>query len=170
VNRSAPAIEIRKGKTSMKDKDSFGPRQVEAILAGLHPDGKPRWGMMTPQHIVEHLTIGVKASVGKTKPMVVSTPEQIVQLKKQLLESPDPWPRNMKNPLLPAEGLPALKYGSLEEAKEKLIGAVAEFEAYYTAHPDAVQPNPFLGYLNGSDWRQFHFKHFTHHFTQYGLL
>jgi oxepin-CoA hydrolase/3-oxo-5,6-dehydrosuberyl-CoA semialdehyde dehydrogenase len=36
-----------------------------AKLRKLTPDAKPLWGSMTPQQMVEHITMTVKASNGK---------------------------------------------------------------------------------------------------------
>lgn len=154
----------------MQNKTDFNAVHIERLLSGLREDTPALWGMMKPQHMCEHLTIGVKASTGRTRPVVALLPDQIEIMKKELLENDDPWPRGMKNPFLPRDRPPDLKYGTLQEAKQKLVAAVLEFEQYYKENPLAKQPNPFLGYLGYADWLQFHFKHFRHHFTQFGLI
>lgn len=154
----------------MQNKDDFNSALVETLLGSLTPATRPLWGIMTPQHAVEHLTVSVKASVGKTKPIILVSAQEAANNKKALIENDDLWPQNLKNALLPKDSLAPLRYSTLGEAKQKLIFAVKEFEQYYTEHPDAVHPNPFLGNLDQKEWLQFHFKHFRHHFIQFGLL
>lgn len=154
----------------MQNKEEFTQVRIKELLAGLKENTKPLWGMMTPQHMVEHLTVAVKASTGRIKSMVVTPPDKIKAVRQHYLEGDELWERGMKNPLLPEDRLVSLKYATLQEAKEKLIQAVGEFEAYYAAHPDAVEANPFTGYMHFNEWKQFHFKHFRHHFIQFGLL
>lgn len=154
----------------MQNKNEFTGAKIEDLLAYLMETSKPLWGIMTPQHATEHLTLSVKASVGKTKPIIVVTDEAAEKNKKALIADDSLWPQGLKNPLLPSDKLFPLKYASLREAKSKLIFAVYEFEQYYKDHPDAHHPNPFTGYMNYDEWLQFHFKHFRHHFIQFGLL
>lgn len=154
----------------MQNKNDFSSKQVENLLKNLSQTSRPLWGIMTPQHAVEHLTISVKASVGKTKPIVVVSKKEEAYYKKVLLSDDSLWPQGLKNPLLPEDKLLPLRYATLEKAKDSLIFAVKEFEHYYTGHPHASHPNPFLGHLKYEEWQQFHFKHFRHHFIQFGLL
>lgn len=154
----------------MQHKSDFNSREVEKLLSGLSKNTRPLWGIMTPQHAVEHLTVSVKASVGKTKPLVLVSEPEAIRNKQALIATDGLWPKGLRNALLPSGKLVPLKYGTLEEAENKLVLAVKEFEQYYGEHPDATHPNPFLGRMDYGEWLQFHFKHFRHHFIQFGLL
>lgn len=151
-------------------KNDFTARNVEAFLSHLKETDRPLWGIMTPQHAVEHLTVSLKASVGKTKPLILVNQATAEKNKNALIADDRLWPQGLKNALLPSGRLFDLKYTTFGEAREKLIYAVYEFETYYSRNPNASHSNPFLGYLSYEEWKQFHFKHFRHHFIQFGLL
>ena len=45
--------------------DILNREKLQATINKLEPSAKPLWGMMTPQHIIEHLTTVIKVSSGK---------------------------------------------------------------------------------------------------------
>ena len=51
--------------------------KIDACLAKLSEDTKPEWGVMTPQHMVEHLEYTYKIAAGEIQDFEVSTPEKI---------------------------------------------------------------------------------------------
>ena len=81
-----------------------------------------------------------------------------------------PLPRNFINPLLASDELPELEFNSLETAKKKFSEELDEFYVYYEKNPDSISTNAIFGDLNKMEWEQFHQKHFTHHFNQFGLM
>ncbi|MES2764739.1 MAG: DUF1569 domain-containing protein [Bacteroidota bacterium] len=134
----------------------------------LMPETQPLWGIMTPQHMLEHISIVLKISNGKLRvPVAVS--EEEVELRKKFLMSDRMFEKNIKNPVL-GEGLPKLRNANLDEAREKFLKEVDDFYEFFKNDPDAKPIHPLFGELYKSEWERFHLKHFTHHFSQFGLL
>lgn len=138
-------------------------------LALLRADMLPLWGIMTAQHMVEHLCDSMLMSMGKLSTLVViaTEPERLPVARRYLLGTM-PLPRNAANPLL-GTVLPPLQQPSLHHASDFLHDAIDAFYAFFMANPSAAFPHPIFGVLNGVEWEQFHRKHFKHHCEQFGL-
>ncbi len=76
--------------------------------------------------------------------------------------------RNTKAPILPEEPLP-LRFGSLAEAKEKLLKTIDSFFKFYAENQESKQMHPAFGLLNFEDWVYFHCIHTQYHLDQFGL-
>jgi oxepin-CoA hydrolase/3-oxo-5,6-dehydrosuberyl-CoA semialdehyde dehydrogenase len=63
-----------------------------------------------------------------------------------------------------------LVYSDLERAKKKFFEEINNFEEYFKENPEIKPINATFGPLNYEEWVAFHNKHFTHHFTQFGLI
>ena len=137
-------------------------------LNRLKDDSRPRWGKMSAQHMVEHLIEAVKMSDGNLIVKCYSPEDRLPTLKK-ILMSDRPLPRNFINPILGDE-LPSRKFDTLETAKSKFIEELNYYYSYFDKNPEAVFVNTIFGELNKNEWEQFHQKHFTHHFNQFGLM
>ncbi len=140
-----------------------------SLLKKLKETTKPSWGVMTSQHMVEHLIAAVKMSNGKiTCTNCMNTPERYAILKRYLLSS-KPLPKNFVNTVIGKKIRP-LKYKNLELAKEKLKIELDDFRSYFESNPENRLLNLTFGPLNYNEWKVFHKKHFIHHFTQFGLV
>lgn len=137
-------------------------------LKSLKVDQQPEWGIMTPQHMVEHLIVTIKISNGGLTVPCKIPAEQIPQYKAFLLESDQEMQKGIKANGM--EGLLDLRYASLEASIEKLNEEIDKFNAYFETNPDAKLVNPVLNEIGYEDWKTFHKKHFTHHFKQFGLM
>jgi oxepin-CoA hydrolase/3-oxo-5,6-dehydrosuberyl-CoA semialdehyde dehydrogenase len=127
-----------------------------------------QWGKMTPQHMVEHLVITLKIANGKLRTKQAVSDEE-VELRKKFLYSDAAFEKNIKNPVLGDE-LPKLRNANLDEAREKFLQEIDDFYEFFKSNPDAKPIHPLFGELFKSEWERFHLKHFTHHFSQFGLL
>jgi len=134
----------------------------------LSPETKPLWGIMTPQHMVEHLLLTVKVSNNKIKVECFNPPEKIPTLKKFLL-SERPLPKNFINPII-GEGLLPIQFNNYEDAITGLKIEIEDFYKFFENNPEAVITNPTFGELNRTEWEIFHKKHFTHHLSQFGIV
>ena len=143
--------------------------EFETVVAKLTPETKPLWGMMTAQHMLEHILLVINAGIGKF-PVSIYTPEDKIPRSKAFLMSEKPMPREFKAPNLPQEETMPLRFPDFETAKEKLRQGIANFYAYYENNPEAIHPHPVFGMCNFEEWDMMQRKHFTHHFTQFGLL
>lgn len=137
-------------------------------LETLKVDQQPEWGIMTPQHMVEHLILTIKISNGGLAIPLAIPKEQVPQYQKVLLESEDEMPRGRKAKGM--DGLLGLRYESLENAIVKLDTEIEKFHAYFDENPNAKPVNPVLDEVGYQDWKTFHKKHFTHHFKQFNLF
>lgn len=140
-----------------------------ATLNKLSADTTPLWGGMTPQHMVEHLTVTIGASSGKMNLEQTSTSEEAAAAKQALIYSDMQIKQGVKNALM-GEGLPPYVNASLQDAIGELQTELQHFESYYAANPSATHVQPRLGALTHDEWIIFHGKHFTHHFKQFGLI
>ncbi len=143
-------------------------KAAAAPVKKLTPETTANWGIMTPQHMVEHLIVTMKISNGKLRaPLAVS--EHEMELRKKFLMGDKMFEKNIKNPVL-GEGLPKLRNANLDEAREKFLKEVDDFYEFFKTNPDAKPIHPLFGELYKSEWERFHLKHFTHHLSQFGLL
>jgi hypothetical protein len=140
------------------------------ILSKLRADDKPAFGAMTPQHMVEHLAFVVRFSNGKEPQQHHYTADKQQKIKAFVIDTDKDIPIGFKYPVLPTEGLPALKHSSLSNAIDNLKTELNEFDNYFLKHPSARPINPIMGELNYKEWVRFHNRHFTHHFKQFRLL
>jgi hypothetical protein len=136
-------------------------------LKNLTMNDKPLWGIMTPQHMVEHLILAVNMSNGKFNLDCINPPEKIPTLKRFLLSS-RPLPKLFENPAL-GKGLQPLEYKSLNEAIEKLKEELENYYSFFDKNPAARTMNVTFGELNKEEWDVFHKKHFEHHLSQFDL-
>lgn len=137
-------------------------------LDKLGEEQKPEFGKMTPQHMVEHLTLTVKISSGRIKIPFFEPSKKQVEMKRQLLETDMDFPKSIKFPNDPGRLLD-LRFPDLESAKIKLLQSLEEFETYFRENPDTKTVHPVLGELGKEEWDRFHQKHFKHHFSQFGI-
>lgn len=143
--------------------------EAEALIDSFHPDMQPAWGMMSAQHVLEHLLFVMEVATGP-KRYEVLTPTERIERTQAFLMSEKPMPREFKAPFLPQEGLVPLVYPDLDAAKTALKQGLKDFFAYFEENPDAIIPHPIFGMCNKEQWEMIQRKHFTHHFLQFGLL
>jgi hypothetical protein len=138
------------------------------LLENLRSETKQLWGKMSAQHMVEHLILAVRTSNGKLNVGCFNPPEKWPALKKFMMSS-RPLPREFINPII-GENLISLEYETLAETKNVLMLEVEAYYKYFEENPDGKLLNPTFGELNKEEWDVFHEKHFTHHFTQFGII
>lgn len=137
-------------------------------LNKLSANTQPEWGQMTPQHMVEHITMTLKVSSGKMNVEQRSTPEEAAAARARLLHTDAEIAKGIKSPLM-GEGLPEYKNDSLQAAIDEFKAELEYFNNYYRENPEAKHIQPRLGALSYSEWIIFHGKHFMHHFKQFGI-
>jgi hypothetical protein len=154
----------------MLNKENLHTPLINSLLELLKPDTQPQWGLMSAQHMVEHLADLARVSSGKAQVPVLTPVEKLERYKEKGLFADDPWPANFKNPFLEPGQLNKLRSASLEEAKAFMIKEMQAFHASFQENPLLTRNHPVYGPLSYEDWKQFHYKHLRHHFTQFGLL
>lgn len=148
--------------------EDFFREEVPGLLDKLGPDQSPIWGLMTPHHMVEHLIVTFKMSIGRIKIPVISKEEDFPKLKAYLMKD-SPMRRSVPSPT-GKNNLQPLRSASLDEAKEKLINETNSFLAFMKQNPSFVADHPFGGPMTSEEWLFFHRKHFKHHFIQFDLI
>ncbi|MDZ4666575.1 MAG: DUF1569 domain-containing protein [bacterium] len=143
-------------------------RVVEAV-SQLKFDTLGLWGTMTPQHMLEHLLLPLQFSRGQFEVPLVMPLDKVEKVKRIMLLSDAPLKRDFVAPFIGA-GLQPLNFASFELAQTELLAETDRFLAFWEKHPEAVFTHPIFGTLNRDEWYLFHRKHFTHHFSQFGLL
>ncbi|MDW3647988.1 MAG: phenylacetic acid degradation bifunctional protein PaaZ [Bacteroidia bacterium] len=147
----------------------FSREKVDASLNALTESTKPSWGILTPQHMVEHLEYFYDIALGKIE-VPQTTPEKYMEKTQEMLFNFKGMPKEFQHPLLKKGELEDLKYGSLEEAKEALRKSMDESDALFKENPAATLFNPVFGMLDEEMWENYNRKHFHHHFEQFGLI
>lgn len=139
-------------------------------LSKLKEDTKPKWGILTPQHLLEHLEEGYKLASGEIKVAECVTPEKIVEKVHNSLYSYDKFPKGTHFPTYKKEELEDLKHPDFETAKAKFLEAREAYLLFYKENPDTVLTNMVFGDLNRYEWYLLERKHLNHHFEQFGLI
>ncbi|RMG77488.1 MAG: hypothetical protein D6714_19760 [Bacteroidetes bacterium] len=148
-------------------KRAFLENELPALLAQLKPDAEPRFGLMTPQHMVEHLTWTIKSSIKRNgEPQNPPTEKQLGFQK--FIKNGAVLQHRPSNKT--KADLPPLRYGSLEEAAARIPEAVARFYATFDENPEHKAYSDFFGELGFEDLEQFTYMHARYHLWQFGLL
>jgi oxepin-CoA hydrolase/3-oxo-5,6-dehydrosuberyl-CoA semialdehyde dehydrogenase len=138
-------------------------------LSSLTPESVALWGKMDAQQMVEHLIIAVNVSNGKQLITLATPIEKVEKVKKIALLSDRPLQREFKNVALPTDPIPH-EYADLQAAKQGLIEAVQAFKNHFETEAEKTQLHNIFGELNYQEWMWFHYKHFIHHFSQFGII
>ena len=147
----------------------FTKTNLEASINKLTVDTKANWGIMSPQHMVEHLEYQFQLAVGK-QTTTLAIPEDKVERYQESLYNYRAMPKDFKHPHLNPETPEPLRFENLEKAKAAFFAAYEEYEQYFKENPDAETLNSMFGNLNKELWNLMHRKHFHHHFLQFGLV
>ncbi|MCU7549635.1 DUF1569 domain-containing protein [Chitinophagaceae bacterium LB-8] len=143
--------------------------ELNSIIDRLFEDTEAKWGLMKPQHMIEHLATTMEFSNGKMLLAQRTTEQEGKTAKEAFIYTEIEMPQGLKSSLL-GNVPPPFKHPSLDDAKRNLNQELDDFHSYFENHPEATFTHPRLGSLNHREWVILHNKHFTHHFKQFGLL
>lgn len=143
---------------------------IDSKLKSLSEESQAKWGMMTPQHMLEHLEMSLRIATGDISNFEIATPEEHLEKVQETLYNYEKMPHGYKMPLMKENELEALNHSTLEEAKKALLESYEAYEVYFREHPDAVTKNAVFGELTSFEWKLLNRKHFNHHFEQFGLI
>ena len=144
--------------------------RIESCLAKLTPQSKPKWGIMTPQHMVEHLEYTYKIAAGELQDFEIKTPEEYLEQTQDSLYNYEKFPPNSSFPHLEKDTLKSLAHPDLDTAIAKLLHQRDRYLDFFTQNPDGVLKNLVFGHLNKYQWYLLERKHLNHHFEQFNLL
>ena len=142
---------------------------LRELFAQLKIDAKPQWGILTPQHMVEHLEYQYSIATEKVHTRLTVLPETLEKFV-EVVYNHQPMMKGYNHPLLRKGELEDLRYGSLEEAIEKYFIAKEAYEMYFKENKGKATLNPSFGELTKFEWDLLNRKHTHHHFEQFGLV
>ena len=143
---------------------------IEMYLSKLDENSKPSWGIMTPQHMVEHLEYSYRIASSEIQDFEISTLEKHIEKVQETLYNYKPMPVGYDFPLYEKGQLEVLKHENLSTAKLKLLEARNAYLDFYKENPKAIIKNVVFGHLDKYEWYLLERKHLNHHFKQFGLL
>ncbi len=151
----------------MKDYHRFFSRDVPAMLSELQTDAKAQWGSMPVMEMPDHLRKGIVMSL-EDRALEITTPEEHLPAYRRFLMSDKLFKKGSPMP----EFYNSIKPygGNLTELKAELMKTVKEMLDFFENNPGHTAVHPSFGRLNVTEWLQLHYKHFLHHFTQFGLV
>ncbi len=174
VNQREEVVCVATILTLVAKKSRFMPLSVAAVknaLNNLTESSERTFGEMTPQLMVEHMEEVVRNGMGQLKPEdFPAIPEEKLEKLQDWLYTEDEIKPGAKYPLLQEGETMQPKYKNLDQAREKLLEAVKEYNVHYRENPSAETYHPRFGMLNKEMSELFQRKHFTHHFKQFGLV
>lgn len=144
-------------------------KKFQTLLDNLAETAEAQWGLMKPQHMIEHLAVSMQISNGKKPLGQRVTDEQAEKAKASFIYTDVGMEKGLKTPMLP-EIPGAFKFPTMNAAKQELTVELDDFENYFNLHPIATFIHPRFGHLDYNEWVIVHNKHFTHHFKQFGLI
>ena len=158
---------VQKKQTSLVEMTE---EKIQECLSNLKEDAKPAWGIMTPQHMIEHLEYTYRIASGEIQDFEIATPEKILEKVHNSLYNYDPFPKNSNFPMLEKNKLDDLKHADLATAIAKFNEAREDYKTFFKENPDAVLKNLVFGELNRYESYLMERKHLNHHFNQFNLL
>jgi len=144
--------------------------KINACLSALKEDTKSKWGMMTPQHMMEHLEYTYKIASGEIQDFEIATPSTILDKVHNSLWNYDKFPKNSQFPQLEKDTLEPLKHPDLATAIEKFKAQREKYLEFFKENPEAKLKNLVFGELNKYESYLLERKHLNHHFEQFHLL
>ena len=158
--------------TLVEKKNPFIEMSDENLLdsfARLEPDTKAQWGILTPQHMVEHLEFQYHIAMGKIHTRLTTAADRLEQFI-EVVYNHQPMMRGFNHPILKKGELETLKHDSLETAISKYFETKAAYETFFKEHKGLKTLNPSFGELTKYEWDLLNRKHTHHHFEQFGLI
>jgi len=135
-------------------------------LSNLTSNTPAKFGLMTPQHMVEHLILMTKLSVRQYGDVNAAPTEGQIKFKKFIENGAKFEHRPSKKT---TTDLPNLKYGSLEEALGNYPQGINGFYEHFDSNPNFKSYNNIQGALGFEDLEFLHRQHFEYHLDQFGL-
>lgn len=141
---------------------------ILSYLNQLNNKTKPKWGNMSSQRMIEHLSDIVLISRSLSHDFSLKINPEKIERAQDFIISDKPLPRNVK-----------VSFASEENKlrNENISRAILEFEfewdkyqKFFKSNPNVKTLHPYFGELDFKLWNILHAKHFTHHFIQFDLL
>ncbi len=142
---------------------------LHQMLDGLTESTKPKWGMMTAQHMVEHFDYFNRLSIGEIESDIYVSEDKIEAYQDSLWNY-IPMMNDFKHPNFKKDEPEELRYGSIADAKTAFWESYQALQTYFKVNPEGTVPNPMFGHLDRYHLKLLERKHYNHHFKQFGLI
>jgi len=152
--------------SSENAQKTFLTTEMPERLSKLTEATPAKFGLMTPQHMVEHLILMTKVSVRRYGD-VENPPTEGQQKFKKFIQNGAKFEHRPSNKT--SDDLPKLKYSSLQEAIDNYPAGIEGFYNHYDAQPGFLSYNGTMGELGFEDLEFLHRQHFEYHLGQFGL-
>ena len=140
-----------------------------ALFQNVPENALPVFGKMSPRQLTNHLLMALNLSLGEIAVPAINTPEKEEKVKRVILGNDRPFPKGLVLPGL-EEATQSIGLLAYKDSLDALNSMRDIFYQYYSLNPELKQRHPAMGMLNFQEWELFHFKHFTHHLSQYELI
>lgn len=144
--------------------------KIAECINKLTENTKPSWGILTPQHLLEHLEQGYKIMSGEIQDFEIATPEKILEKVHNSLYNYDKFPKGSAFPTMKKGELEDLIHPDFETAKAKFFEAREAYKTFFKENPEATMKNMVFGELNCYESYLLERKHLNHHFEQFGII
>lgn len=144
--------------------------KVAECLNKLTENVQPSWGILTPQHLLEHLEQGYRIMSGEIQDFEIATPEKILDKVHNSLYNYDKFPMGTKFPTMKKDALEDLIHPDFATAKAKFFEAREQYKTFFKENPEALMKNMVFGEMNKYASYLLERKHLNHHFEQFGIL
>lgn len=144
--------------------------KIAECINKLTENTKPSWGILTPQHLLEHLEQGYKIMSGEIQDFEIATPEKILEKVHNSLYNYDKFPKGSAFPTMKKGELEDLIHPDFETAKAKFFEAREAYKTFFKENPEATMKNMVFGELNRYESYLLERKHLNHHFEQFTIL
>jgi DinB family protein len=150
-------------KTLSSERDL---NEVLQRLRTLRLDSKRRWGKMTVQQMVCHLSDSFRAVTGQMTVSAATGPLQRTVVKWVALYAPMPWPPGLPTrPELDQRRDAGTRPGEFAADVEELARLTSRFavDQLGCARPE----HPIFGLMSHRDWMRWGYLHMDHHLRQF---
>jgi oxepin-CoA hydrolase/3-oxo-5,6-dehydrosuberyl-CoA semialdehyde dehydrogenase len=144
--------------------------KIAECLHKLTENSTPKWGILTPQHLLEHLEHGYKIMSGEIQDFDIVTPSTILDKVHNSLYNYEKFPLGTNFPTMKKGEVENLVHPDFDTAKAKFLEAREKYTTFFNENPDAVLKNMVFGELNKYESYLLERKHLNHHFEQFGLI
>ena len=136
--------------------------QVRSRLGSLRAELSPRWGTMTADQMLWHVSATFENALGRyaVAPVHIPLPRALVKF----LVITVPW-RKGKTRTAP-EFIARERY-DFEQERVRMLALIDEVASRPLAGP--WRDSPFMGPMTGTDWSRLMGKHIDYHLRQFGL-
>ena len=143
--------------------DPAAAREIRGRVAQLTPDLPRRWGRMSAQQMVCHLSESLRMAIGELRVAPKRLPIRYTPLK-QLIVYVAPFPKN-------APTAPELTIAATPRPWADDLSTLQQLIDRFTARPaDAEWPeHPAFGRLSRRAWGVLGYRHIDHHLRQFGV-